>query len=165
MLAPRKGHRLLLETLVGALDLDWTLACVGSAEPDPATVAQIRETSPCWGRVIESRWSVRWKTRCRLPARVSTWGRPGVVLRRLRDGARRGIGERTADRRGRGDRGHGAARGGLLVLPHDHAALGMGLPQVLGEPDMRRRLHEGALAARVELPRWMDIATAIEQRC
>jgi hypothetical protein len=34
---------------------------------------------------------------------------------------------------------------------------------VLGEPDIRRRLHEGALAARKELPRWTDTATAIEQ--
>jgi hypothetical protein len=48
-LTSRKGHRLLLEVLMGMLDLDWTFVCVGSAERDPAMAAQIRETSPCWG--------------------------------------------------------------------------------------------------------------------
>ena len=52
---------------------------------------------------------------------------------------------------------------GLLVPPLDCEALTVALRQVLGEPDIRRRLHEGALAAREGLPRWADTATTIEQ--
>lgn len=48
-LTSRKGHRLLLKVLMGMLDLDWALVCVGSAERNPTMAAQIRVTSPCWG--------------------------------------------------------------------------------------------------------------------
>jgi glycosyltransferase involved in cell wall biosynthesis len=52
---------------------------------------------------------------------------------------------------------------GLLVSPCDHAAPSMALRYMLGELDICQRLQEGALAAREELPRWMDIPTAIKQ--
>ncbi|MFL5280385.1 MAG: hypothetical protein ACJ8AW_05185 [Rhodopila sp.] len=56
-----------------------------------------------------------------------------------------------------------ASATGLLVPPLDREALTVAPHQVLGNPDMRRQLHEGALAAREGLPRRADTATAIEQ--
>lgn len=165
-LTPRKGHRLLLETLAGVLDLDWTLACVGSAERDPATAAQIRETIAVLGlsdrvslvgALSDEALSAAYASADVLVS-ASFYEGYGMALA---EGLARGLPIVAAAAGAVADTVPPAA--GLLVPPHDHAALSMALRQVLGEPDIRRRLHEGALAARKELPRWTDTATAIEQ--
>src|SRR5258708_40154200 len=43
---------------------------------------------------------------------------------------------------------------GLLVPPGDVAALAAALQRVMAEPDLRRRLAAGALAAGARLPDW-----------
>jgi hypothetical protein len=50
---------------------------------------------------------------------------------------------------------------GTVLPPHHYAAVSMALRQVLGERDVRRRLHGETLAAREKLPRRM--AAAVKQ--
>jgi glycosyltransferase involved in cell wall biosynthesis len=165
-LTPRKGHRLLLEALAGLLDLDWTLACVGSAERDPATAAQIRETIAVLG--LSDRVSLTGELS--EEALSAAYARADVLVSAS---LYEGYGMALAEGLARGLPIVAVAAGavadtvprsaGLLVPPLDREALTVALRQVLGEPDIRRRLHEGALAAREGLPRWTDTATAIEQ--
>ena len=39
---PRKGHELLVEAMAQIVDLDWSLACIGSLERDRATALAVR---------------------------------------------------------------------------------------------------------------------------
>ena len=165
-LTPRKGHRLLLEALAGLLDLDWTLTCVGSAERDPAMAAQVRETIAVLG--LSDRVSL--VSELSEEALSAAYARADVLVSAS---FYEGYGMALAEGLARGLPIVAVAAGavaetvprsaGLLVPPLDREALTVALRQVLGEPDIRRRLHEGALAAREGLPRWADTATAIEQ--
>jgi glycosyltransferase involved in cell wall biosynthesis len=165
-LTPRKGHRLLLEALAGLIDLDWTLACVGSVERDPAMAVQVRETIAMLGlsdrvslvgELSEEALSAAYASADVLVS-ASFYEGYGMALA---DGLARGLPIVAAAAGAVADTVPRSA--GLLVPPFDREALTVALRQVLGEPDIRRRLHEGALAAREELPRWADTATAIEQ--
>jgi glycosyltransferase involved in cell wall biosynthesis len=165
-LTPRKGHLLLLEALADLLDLDWTLACVGSGERDPATAAQVRETIAVLGlsdrvsltgELSEEALSVAY-ARADVLVSASLYEGYGMVLA---EGLARGLPIVAAAAGAVADTVPRAA--GLLVPPLDREALTVALRQVLGEPDIRRRLREGALVAREGLPRWADTATAIEQ--
>jgi glycosyltransferase involved in cell wall biosynthesis len=55
------------------------------------------------------------------------------------------------------------AEAGLLVPVGDAPALAAALRRALVEPGLYGRLREGALQARVRLPRWEDTAAAIER--
>jgi glycosyltransferase involved in cell wall biosynthesis len=165
-LTPRKGHRLLLEALANLLDLDWTLACVGSAKRDPAMAAQVRETIAVLGlsdrvslvgELSEEALSAAYATADVLVS-ASFYEGYGMALA---EGLARGLPIVAVAAGAVADTVPGSA--GLLVPPLDREALTVALRQVLSEPDIRRRLHEGALAARERLPRWADTATAIEQ--
>ena len=165
-LTPRKGHRLLLEALAGLLDLDWTLACVGSGERDPATAARVRETIAVLGlsdrvtlvgELSEAALSAAYASADVL---VSASFHEGYGMA-LAEGLARGLPIVATAAGAVADTVPYSA--GLLVPPLDREALTVALRQVLAQPDIRRRLHEGALAARERLPRWADTATAIEQ--
>jgi glycosyltransferase involved in cell wall biosynthesis len=165
-LTPRKGHRLLLEALAGLLDLDWTLACVGSAKRDPAMAAQVRETIAVLGLsdrvslVGELSEEALSAVYARADVLVSASFYEGYGMA-LAEGLARGLPIVAVAAGAVADTVPRSA--GLLVPPLDREALTVALRQVLGEPDIRRRLHEGALAAREGLPRWADTATAIEE--
>jgi glycosyltransferase involved in cell wall biosynthesis len=165
-LTPRKGHRLLLEALAGVLDLDWTLACVGSAERDSATATQIRETIAVLG--LSDRVSLVGEVS--QEALSAAYARADVLVSAsfyegygmaLAEGLARGLPIVAVAAGAVADTVPPAA--GLLVPPNDQAALSTALRQALGKPDIRRRLQEGALAAREGLPCWADTATAIER--
>jgi glycosyltransferase involved in cell wall biosynthesis len=165
-LTPRKGHQLLLEALAGLLDLDWTLACVGSAKRDPAMAAQVRETIAVLGlsdrvslvgELSEEALSAAYASADVLVS-ASFYEGYGMALA---EGLARGLPIVAVAAGAVADTVPRSA--GLLVPPLDREALTVALRQVLGEPDTRRRLREGALAAREGLPRWADTATAIER--
>lgn len=165
-LIPRKGHRLLLEALAGSLDLDWTLACVGSAERDPATAAEIRETVAVLGlgdrvtlvgELSDEALSAAYAGADVLVS-ASFYEGYGMALV---EGLARGLPIIATAAGAVADTVPAGA--GLLVPPCDRGALSVALRQVLSEPEVRRQLHEGALAAREGLPRWADTATAIER--
>jgi glycosyltransferase involved in cell wall biosynthesis len=51
----------------------------------------------------------------------------------------------------------------LLVPPEDEAGLASALARAIGDPALRARLREGAIAARAELPRWDEQVARAER--
>ncbi|HET6522202.1 MAG TPA: glycosyltransferase family 4 protein [Geminicoccaceae bacterium] len=162
-LTPRKGHPVLLEALAGLVDLDWRLTCVGSPDLHPPTAAAIRAA-------IEERG---------LGERVALVGeRPAAELAPFYDAAdlfvlashHEGYGMALGEALARGlpvvTTRAGAipdtvpATAGLLVPPGDPAALAGALRRVLTDGGLRRRLAEGARAARAALPSWDEAVAA-----
>ena len=110
-LTPRKGHVILLEALHELLDLHWHLTCAGSAERDPACAHSIAAAIDRFGlrqRVMLVGEQAEVGSRPVLRSGRSV--RAGFVPRRLRHGAGRSAGPRSAgdlDHRRR-DTGYGA---------------------------------------------------------
>ncbi len=55
------------------------------------------------------------------------------------------------------------ADAGVLVPPDDAAALALALRRLIGEPEARRRLTDGARAAAAGFPTWAQSAQAFSR--
>ena len=162
-LTPRKGHVVLLEALVGLLDLDWHLTCVGSEERDPACAQSIvaaidrpelRKRVTLVGERGEADLGPFYD-RANLFVLASYHEGYGMVLT---EALARGL--PVVSTTAGAIPGTVPADAGLLVPPGDAQALAATLRQVITEPDLRARLMAGARAARQNLPGWNDAARA-----
>ncbi|SDK15150.1 glycosyltransferase family 4 protein [Billgrantia gudaonensis] len=156
-LTPRKGHDRLIEALAGLTDRDWHLDLVGSPARDPV-------------------WAQRLFTaarQCRLTERVTWHGElDGERLDELWQAADLGVlasryegfGMVVSEALARGLPVIATTGGalvdtlppeaGLAVPPDDATALRTALARWLDEPALRRRLRDGARAARQRLTDW-----------
>jgi glycosyltransferase involved in cell wall biosynthesis len=137
--------------------LDWRLRCIGSLTRDPAAVAALREAIA--RHALADRVALVGERR---PEELAAEYQAAdcFVLPSFHEGYGMAFAEALA---------HGlpviAARAGavprtvpesagLIVPPGDVAALAAALQRVMAEPDLRRRLAAGALAAGARLPDW-----------
>jgi glycosyltransferase involved in cell wall biosynthesis len=171
-LTARKGHEILLHALAEFPQHLWHLACVGSLDRDPGTVARVRD-------LVASK---------RLESRVSFCGEMGherldaqfdradiFVLPTLYEG----YGMVVAEALAHGVPVIGTSTGaipeligsatpaagstaigdaGLLVPPNDAPALTDALALALGDATLRGRLAQGARRMRDRLPTWDQAA-------
>jgi glycosyltransferase involved in cell wall biosynthesis len=154
---PRKGHLVLVAALARLTALDWRLRCIGSLIRDPAAVAALREAIA--RHALADRVALAGERR---PEELAAEYQAAdcFVLPSFHEGYGMAFAEALV---------HGlpviAARAGavprtvpesagLLVPPGDVAALAAALQRVMAEPDLRRRLAAGALAAGARLPDW-----------
>jgi glycosyltransferase involved in cell wall biosynthesis len=154
---PRKGHLVLVDALARLTAFDWELRCVGSLTRDPATAAALRDAIARHG--LADRVTLAGERR---PEELTAEYQAAdcFVLPSYHEGYGMAFAEALS---------HGlpvvAARAGavprtvpesagLLVPPGDAAALAAALQRVIAEPDLRRRLAAGALAAGALLPDW-----------
>jgi glycosyltransferase involved in cell wall biosynthesis len=169
-LNPGKGHELLIGALAATPHRNWHLICAGSLERHVPTVPQLRKTLRALG--LENRVSLVGDldsaslAECydRADLYVSatlheTYGMAiaealarGLPVVSTTTGA---IPELVGD------------HAGLLVPPGDQKALSRALSKVLGDPQLRRRLANGARCVRERLPTWQDavskMAAALER--
>jgi glycosyltransferase involved in cell wall biosynthesis len=154
---PRKGHLVLVNALARLTAVDWRLRCIGSLARDPATAAALRDAIARHG--LADRVTLAGE---RQPEELAAEYQAAdcFVLPSFHEGYGMAFAEALS---------HGlpivAARAGavprtvpesagLLVPPGDVAALAAELERVIAEPDLRRRLAAGALAAGALLPDW-----------
>jgi glycosyltransferase involved in cell wall biosynthesis len=159
---PRKGHLLLIEALCGLKHLDWELACAGSLERSPDTVAAVRRRAAELG--LEQRLRLLGELPpAAMPALYA--GADVFVLPSLFEGY--GMAYAEAMARGLPVLGTQAgaipetvpADAGLLVEPGSVSALSKALQRLIADPDLRCRLAAGARRARARLPTWSDSAS------
>ena len=160
-LNPGKGHEILLEALSAVRNPAWRLTCAGSLTRDPATSARVRTTA----------------ARLRLENRVSFVGDlDRRALAAFYDSADVAVfathqetyGMAVAEAVARGLPVVATMTGaipdlvgddaGLLVPVGDTGAFTAALERVLGDPNLRARLAEGARRRRDRLPTWDDAA-------
>lgn len=152
-----KGHDVLLRALAALPRRNWRLSCVGNVTRDAATVSRLRT-------LLQE---------LHLTDQVSLVGElEGQALDACYDSAdifvlaslRETYGMAVAEALARGLPVVGTATGaiqdlvgshaGLVVPPGDVPAMTDALARVIGDPDLRARLAEGARAARNRLPSW-----------
>jgi len=163
VLAPHKGHDVLLEALA-RVDDEWTLTVAGSHAADPGFAARIAEAARPYG------------DRVRLPgvlagADLDRAHRRAAVL--VAPSRTESFGMAIADARGRGmpviatDAGgipEAVAGGGaLLVPPGDPVALAHALRRWMTDPALRARLRVEALRARALVPRWSTTIARVDE--
>lgn len=154
---PRKGHAVLIEALGTLAHQPWRLTCVGSLQRCPATVAALRQQIR----------TLRLDERVRLLGEVDSTTLSSCyeqadlfVLPSYHEGYGMALAEALARALPVLSTRAGAipetvpARAGVLVPPGDSRALADALDRLLQEPELRRRLAEGAAAARASLPDW-----------
>ncbi len=161
---PLKGHDLLVAALASVADLQWRCTCVGSLEVDPefaralqgqAAAAGIgdRLTFPGPSADDDLRRTYADADLLVLGSRTESWG---IVAS---EALARGVPVLGPDVGGLPEAlGAGTTRPvpGLLVLPEDAAALGMGLRRWLTEEPVRQAWRTAARERRDSLPTWDD---------
>lgn len=169
-ITPRKGHAVLVDALARVADRPWQLACVGSLDRSPATVADLRRRIEALG----------------LGGRVALTGEIGAdaigshyeradafVLPSFHEGYGMALAEALAHGLPIVTTRAGAIPdtvppdAGLLVPPGDAGALATALVALLDDPSLRERLAAGARAVRDRLPSWASacgrFAAALER--
>jgi glycosyltransferase involved in cell wall biosynthesis len=156
-ITPRKGHELLLDALAGVDHLDWTLTCAGNLERSPATARALSMRIEAAG----------WKDRVELTGELDE----AALQQQFRSAHLfvlathfEGYGMAVAQALAYGLPVVSTRTGaiadlvppdaGVLVEPGDEAALRAALSRVLQDPDLRRKLAEGARVAGSRLPSW-----------
>ncbi len=141
---PRKGHLVLVAALARLTALDWRLRCIGSLTRDPAAVAALREAIA--RHALADRVALAGERR---PEELAAEYQAAdcFVLPSFHEGYGMAFAEALAPRTV-------PESAGLLVPPGDVAALAAALQRGIAEPDLRRRLAAGALAAGARLPDW-----------
>ncbi|MFO1423197.1 MAG: glycosyltransferase family 4 protein [Candidatus Competibacteraceae bacterium] len=168
-LTPRKGHAVLFRALARLESLPWRLRCVGSADLDPVTAADLRTLAAELG--LAGRIEFPGQLEAAALA-IEYRGADLLVLPSYYEGYGMALAEALARGLPIISTTAGAipdtvpADAGLLVPPGDEAALAGALVRVMTEPDLRERLAAGARAARRNLPDWPTacarFATALE---
>jgi glycosyltransferase involved in cell wall biosynthesis len=168
---PTKGQDLLVEALAMVADLDWSCLLVGPLVRDPDHVARVRAmvdrhglagrvelTGPRTGAALDATYAAT--DLLVVPSRRETYGM--VVTEALA----RGIPALAAAVDGVPDtlgRAPGGRVPGLLVPPHDAAALAAGLRRWLTEPDLRAAARRAARDRRLELHGWETTARCLAE--
>jgi len=162
---PRKGHELLVEAMAQIVDLDWSLACIGSLERDRATVRSVLRKIRATGlgqRIILA-------GECP-PPRVERAYREAdaFVLPSFHEGYGMVYAEAMV---------HGLPviattagaipetvphQAGLLVPPGNSLALARAVRRVIAQPALAVRLAAGSRAAGALLPSWLQATEAWE---
>lgn len=153
----RKGHAVLIEALGTLAHQPWRLTCVGSLQRCAATVAALRQQIR----------TLRLDERVRLLGEVDSTTLSSCyeqadlfILPSYHEGYGMALAEAVAHALPVLSTRAGAipetvpARAGVLVPPGDSRALADALARLLQEPELRRRLAEGAAAVRASLPDW-----------
>lgn len=156
-ITPRKGHAVLIEALARVADRPWHLACVGSLDRSPATVADLRRRVDALG--LGGRVTLVGEEREEtIGARYER--ADAFVLPSFHEGYGMALAEALAHGLPIVSTRAGAIPdtvpqdAGLLVPPGDADALAGALATLLDDPSRRRRLAAGARAARERLPSW-----------
>ncbi|WP_163575044.1 glycosyltransferase family 4 protein [Halomonas faecis] len=156
-LTPRKGHDRLLEALAGLTDRDWHLDLVGSPARDPAWAQRLFAAA----RQYRLAGRVTWHGELDGQRLDELWQAAdlGVLASRYE-----GFGMVVSEALARGLPVIATTGGalvdtlppeaGLAVPPGDATALRKALARWLDEPTLRRRLRDGARAARQRLTDW-----------
>jgi glycosyltransferase involved in cell wall biosynthesis len=156
---PRKGHELLVEAMVQIVDLDWSLACIGSLERDRATVRAVLRKIRAAG----------------LGRRITLTGErpPQAVERAYREADafvlpsfHEGYGMVYAEAMVHGLPVIATTAGaipetvphqaGLLVPPGNPLALARAIRRVIAQPALAARLAAGSRAAGALFPSWLQ---------
>ncbi|WP_404380312.1 glycosyltransferase family 4 protein [Caenispirillum salinarum] len=158
-LIPRKGHDVLIEALAPLAGRPWHLTVAGPGEHDPATAQALRDLIAARG--LDDRVTL---TGALPPDRLDRAYADADVF--VLASHYEGFGMVLTEALARGlpivSTTGGAIPAtvpegaGLLVPPGDAVALGQALARVMDEPALRRRLRDGAMAARDALPDWTD---------
>lgn len=153
----RKGHSVLIHALARLADLDWRLNCVGSLDRSPSTVVELRDQIRRLG--LEGRVSLAGEVDLSKLADLYDQADLFVLATRFE-----GYGMALAEALAHGlpvvSTKVGAVPGtvpdaaGLLVPPGDVESLATALAQVIRDSGLRKRLAEGARAARARLAVW-----------
>jgi glycosyltransferase involved in cell wall biosynthesis len=165
---PAKGHDLLLGALARLADLSWRCVCVGALDLDPAHVASLQEQARSssieervhfagvMGRGDLAR-AFAGADLLVLASRAETYGM--VVTEALAHGlpvVATDVGGVREALGGEGDR-----LAGILVPPHDEAALAGALRSWLEDPRLRERLRAAARERRPRLAGWDTTARGV----
>jgi glycosyltransferase involved in cell wall biosynthesis len=161
-LVPGKGHGVLIEALSGLKDRSWHLTCAGSLTRDRATAQRLRAAVRSNG--LEDRVSLVGELDEAALARRYDAADVFVLATR-----RETYGMAVAEALARGlpivstDTGAIPAlvgdRAGLIVSADDAHALAGALALMMDDPDVRRRLAQGAKRVRARLPTWEAAST------
>ncbi len=162
---PRKGHEVLVEALARIVDLDWSLACVGSLERDRTTVRAVLRKIRATG----------------LGRRITLTGErpPQAVERAYREAdafvlpsLHEGYGMVYAEAMVHGLPVIATTAGaipetvppqaGLLVPPGNPLTLARAVRRVIAQPAFAARLAAGSRAAGTLLPSWSQATQAWE---
>ena len=154
---PRKGHAVLVEALGTLAHRAWRLTCVGSLQRCPATVEALRQQI----RALRLDERVRLLGEVDATTLSSCYAQADLfILASHHEGYGMALGEALAHALPVLSTRAGAIpetvpeQAGILVPPGDSRALADALARLLQEPELRRRLAQGAAAARAALPDW-----------
>ena len=169
-LNPGKGHEVLLRALAVVPHTQWRLTCAGSLTRHPATVDRVRASLRRLG--LEDRVSLAGELDDVALAACYD-GADVFVLATLRETYGMAVAEALAHGLPVVSTTTGAIPdlvgddAGLLVPPGNTTALVEALTHVIGQPDLRTRLAEGARLVRDRLQDWEQasrkMADALEQ--
>lgn len=158
-----KGHEVLMRALAALPSRNWRLHCVGNLTRDRATVARVRAVT----RELNLDHRVTFTGELEGQPLADAFDRADLfVMPSLRETYGMAVAEALA----RGLPVVGSATGavrdlvgseaGVVVPPGDAWALADALAHVIGSPDLRAELAEGARAVRERLPSWTVAAAA-----
>jgi glycosyltransferase involved in cell wall biosynthesis len=160
-IVPRKGYDVLIAALALLAELPWRLVIAGDSTRDPATAAQL--TADIARHKLADRVTVLGAQSPESIAELYADADLFVLASRLE-----GYGMVYAEAMMHGLPVVGTTAGaipevvpasaGVLVAPDDVAALTLVLHRLIGSPEERGRLAEGARAAAARLPSWQDSA-------
>jgi glycosyltransferase involved in cell wall biosynthesis len=160
-IVPRKGYDVLIQALERLADLPWHLTIVGDASRSPKTTAQLNAdiTRACLSDRVRMVGAVPAESLSEFYANADVF----VLASRFE-----GYGMAFTEAIAAGLPVIGTTAGaipetvrvdaGILVPPDDVDALAAALRSIISDPEMRRRLSEGARAAAAGLPTWQATA-------
>jgi glycosyltransferase involved in cell wall biosynthesis len=165
-LVPRKGYDVLLAALARIADLPWSLTIVGDRTRNPATAAEVEASIAALG--LASRVTLSGVVSAERLAALYAQADLFVLASRFE-----GYGMAFTEAIAHGVPVVGTTAGaipetvpadaGVLVPPDDATALAVALRRLVGEPEVRHRLTDGARAAAAAFPTWAQSAQAFSR--